>query len=527
MNSDLIKLIAYGDWMKFKLKGIIKLSKEVPEAEKDIEEFLKEAEKDILRRGVPDGQEREASHIKSWKLMGDTLKLEMESGRRVRAHDGLLRLKKPLGQLLGPRYRVGVRGVNVEDYTLEMDARGVSEIPGLRELPFVEDADISEGTIRVRFQPLDESELRKHVVDRVVKHALSLVESSQDLTTRVTRATPGEIVARSEKREFFFDGDPTEEAMRLGWVKKFPGRGQWFYGPQITALHRALEEFLIERIVKPLGFVECLFPKLIPLDVMNKMRYLEGLPEGMYYCSAPSRDPETFEEFKNELIINREVPMDLLKRGLKDPGYVIAPAQCEPFYQFLSHEVVNVDDLPIKFFDRSGWTYRWEAGGAKGLDRVHEFQRIELVWLAAPRDTEEIRDRTVELSYDAADELELEWYTEVGDDPFYLEGRRVEERGIEFPDVPKYEMRLSLPGQEKGVAVVSANVHGTHFIEGFSIREARNMNIWTGCTGIGLSRWIYGFLAQKGFDTEKWPEFIRKRVEGVEAPRIITWPGKD
>ncbi|WP_370004513.1 serine--tRNA ligase [Methanothermobacter sp. KEPCO 2] len=513
--------------MKFKLKGIIKLSKEVPEAEKDIEEFLKEAEKDILRRGVPDGQEREASHIKSWKLMGDTLKLEMESGRRVRAHDGLLRLKKPLGQLLGPRYRVGVRGVNVEDYTLEMDARGVSEIPGLRELPFVEDADISEGTIRVRFQPLDESELRKHVVDRVVKHALSLVESSQDLTTRVTRATPGEIVARSEKREFFFDGDPTEEAMRLGWVKKFPGRGQWFYGPQITALHRALEEFLIERIVKPLGFVECLFPKLIPLDVMNKMRYLEGLPEGMYYCSAPSRDPETFEEFKNELIINREVPMDLLKRGLKDPGYVIAPAQCEPFYQFLSHEVVNVDDLPIKFFDRSGWTYRWEAGGAKGLDRVHEFQRIELVWLAAPRDTEEIRDRTVELSYDAADELELEWYTEVGDDPFYLEGRRVEERGIEFPDVPKYEMRLSLPGQEKGVAVVSANVHGTHFIEGFSIREARNMNIWTGCTGIGLSRWIYGFLAQKGFDTEKWPEFIRERVEGVEAPRIITWPGKD
>ncbi|ADL59084.1 serine--tRNA ligase [Methanothermobacter marburgensis] len=513
--------------MKFKLKGIIKLSKEVPEAEKDIEEFLKEAEKDILRRGVPEGQEKEASHVKSWELTGDTLKLEMESGRRVRAHDGLLRLKKPLGQLLGPRYRVGVRGVKVEDYTLEMDAPGVSEIPGLRELPFVEDADISQGIIRVRFQPLDESELRKHVVDRVVKHALSLVESSQDLTTRVTRATPGEIVARSEKREFFFDGDPTEEAMRLGWVKKFPGRGQWFYGPQITALHRALEEFLIERIVKPLGFVECLFPKLIPLDVMNRMRYLEGLPEGMYYCSAPSRDPQTFEEFKNELIINREVPMDLLKRGLKDPGYVIAPAQCEPFYQFLSHEVVNLDDLPIKFFDRSGWTYRWEAGGAKGLDRVHEFQRIELVWLASPRDTEEIRDRTVELSYDAADELELEWYTEVGDDPFYLEGRRVEERGIEFPDVPKYEMRLSLPGQEKGVAVVSANVHGTHFIEGFSIREARNMNIWTGCTGIGLSRWIYGFLAQKGFDTEKWPEFIRERVDGVEAPRIVTWPGKD
>lgn len=513
--------------MKFKLKGIIKLSKEVPGIEDDLEKFFTEAESDILRRGVPEGQEHEAAHIKSWRLEGDTLHIEMESGRRVRAHDGLLRLKKPLGQLLGPKYRVGVRGISVTDYTMEMKAPGVSGIPGLAELPFVEDAAITDGTIMVRFQPLEESDLRKHVVDRVVKHARTLVESSDDLTVQVTRATPGEIIARSKKREFLFEGDPTEEAMRLGWVKKFPGRGQWFYGPKITALHRALEEFLIERIVKPLGFVECLFPKLIPLDIMNRMRYLEGLPEGMYYCSAPSRDPETFEEFKNELIINREVPMDLLKRGIKDPGYVIAPAQCEPFYQFLSHEVVSAEDLPIKFFDRSGWTYRWEAGGAKGLDRVHEFQRVELVWLAEPGETEEIRDRTVELSHDAADELELEWYTEVGDDPFYLEGRKVEERGIEFPDVPKYEMRLSLPGREKGVAVVSANVHGTHFIEGFSIREARNLNIWTGCTGIGLSRWIYGFLAQKGFETGNWPDFIGERVEGVENPRIITWPRQD
>ncbi len=519
--------------MKFRLKGMIKLSREVPEAEEDLERFFKEAEEDILRRGVPGGQEEEASHVKSWKLEGDRIIIEMESGRRVRAHDGLMRLKKPLGQLLGPGYRAGVRGMNVEDYTLEMDAPGVSEIPGLGELPFVEEAMVADGKIRVKFSPLGESELRRHVVDRVVKHALNLVESSageaegtetEDLTVKVTKATPGEVVARSREREFLFHGEPTEEAVRLGWVKKFPGRGQWFYGPQITALHRVLEDILMEGIVKPLGFVECLFPKLIPLDVMNRMRYLEGLPEGMYYCCAPRRDPETFERFKNELVINREVPMELLKKGIKDPGYVIAPAQCEPFYQFLSHEVVSAEDLPIKFFDRSGWTYRWEAGGAKGLDRVHEFQRIELVWLGTPGQTEEIRDRTVELSHELADELELEWYTEVGDDPFYLEGRRVEERGIEFPDVPKYEMRLSLPGRDKGVAVVSANVHGTHFIEGFSIREARNRKIWTGCTGIGLSRWIYGFLAQKGFDTERWPEAVRKRMERVEVPRILTWP---
>ncbi|MGZ7119835.1 MAG: aminoacyl--tRNA ligase-related protein, partial [Methanobacterium sp.] len=181
-------------------------------------------------------------------------------------------------------------------------------------------------------------------------------------------------------------------------------------------------------------------------------------------------------------------------------------------------------DLPIKFYDRSGWTYRWEAGGAKGLDRVHEFQRIELVWLGTPEQTEKLRDETVEISHELANEMELDWYTEVGDDPFYLEGRKVEERGIEFPDIPKKEMRLNVPGQEKGVAVVSANIHGTHFVEGFSVKETHNHRIWTGCTGIGLTRWVFGFLAQKGFDSENWPEDVKERFKGGKVPKLLTWP---
>ena len=267
-----------------------------------------------------------------------------------------------------------------------------------------------------------------------------------------------------------------------------------------------------------------MWPKLIPIPVMNKMRYLEGLPEGMYYCSAPRRDPELFEKFKNELTITKEVPIHRLKEGLKDPSYVLAPAQCEPFYEFFSHEVVDEKDLPISLFDRSGWTYRWEAGGAKGLDRVHEFQRVELVWLGHPEQVEKIRDATLEISQELADQMELEWYTEVGDDPFYLEGRKSEDRGIEFPDVPKYEMRLVVPGADKGVAAVSANVHGTHFTEGFSIKEAHQKTLWTGCTGIGITRWLFGFLAQKGFDKENWPIDVKKRVEKVRVPKMVTWP---
>jgi seryl-tRNA synthetase len=552
--------------MKFTLEGEIIFSKDAEEARKDVENFLKQANQDLFLKGIPEDQMDDASKVVDFKLEKNILKLKIVSGRRGRAHDALLRIKKPLTQLLGPKYHIGVRKITVKEYEIQIPLQKESEldettgiieidkidagamikidvgamiIDKILDMPYVSDSEIIGDKLIIKFEELNESKLRKHVVDRVLKFiqestpepgssdietTLEVTHPSDVLTKQVTKIEPGTITAQSKSHKFFFEGDPTEEAAKLGWVKKFPGKGQWFYGPQLIALQRAIEEIFLEQLIGKLDFVECMWPKLIPIPVMNKMRYLEGLPEGMYYCSAPRRDPEVFEKFKQELVINKEVPIKLLKEGLKDPSYVLAPAQCEPFYEFFSHEVVDESELPIKFFDRSGWTYRWEAGGAKGLDRVHEFQRIELVWLGTPQQVEEIRDSTVEISHRLADEMELTWYTEIGDDPFYLEGRKVEERGIEFPDVPKYEMRLSIPGQKKGVAVVSANVHGTHFVEGFSIKEAHKHRIWTGCTGVGVSRWIFGFLAQKGFDKENWPDDVREKVGDVRVPKVLTWP---
>lgn len=517
--------------MKFILEGEVLLSKEADEALDDVESFVEEANQEIFLKGIPQDQKDDASHIEEWNLSGNILQLKIVSGRRGRAHDALLRIKKPLTQLLGPKYHIGVRKITVNNYIIEIPSTKMIDVA---QMPYVDEATFENGKMVIKFQKLEEGDLRKHVVDRVVKHVLAEAEnvsgdkSDEDaddiLTRQVTKIEPGTIVGRSPKFQTFFKGDPTEEAAKQGWVKKFPGKGQWFYGPKFIALQRAIEDIFMDVLVEKLEFFECMWPKLIPIPVMNKMRYLEGLPEGMYYCSAPRRDPEVFKKFKNELLIKKEVPIDRLKDGLKDPSYVLAPAQCEPFYEFFSHEVLDEKDLPIKLFDKSGWTYRWEAGGAKGLDRVHEFQRIELVWLGMPEQVEEIRDATLEISQELANQMELEWYTEVGDDPFYLEGRKVEERGIEFPDVPKYEMRVVVPGADKGVAAVSANVHGTHFTEGFSIKETHNHTIWTGCTGIGITRWLFGFLAQKGFDEANWPDMVRERVNSARTPKVLTWP---
>ncbi len=518
--------------LTFDLDGKIIFSKELDdEAKKAVEEILKNADS-IFLRGVPKGKEDEASKIKSYEFEGNTLKLKIVSGTYTRAHEGLIRLRKPLAEKLGRNFRIGVRGIEIDNYviTIETDEDKAKKLDGIK-VPECE-AKVEGNKIILAFKNIGESELKRNIIDRAIKFVkMELEKEEEDLTFKVCKIPPGTVVSEYKaKRKITFDKDPTDVAEKLGWVKKFPGRGQWFYTPPITALFRALEELIVEEVVKKIGFQECLFPKLIPLEIMYKMRYLEGLPEGMYYVCPPKREPELFKEFVNEMMIKKEIPIEKLKNLLREPSYVLAPAQCEPFYQFFEGEVIDVDK-PVMFFDRSGWTYRWEGGGARGLDRVNEFLRVECVWIGSPEFVEETRDKTLKYAEKLAQKLDLEYWVEVGDDPFYLEGRKKEDRGIEFPEVPKYEMRLWLPhikDERKGVAVTSANVHGTHFVEGFRIKDYKGRKVWTGCTGYGITRWVVGYLAQYGFDFDDWHPVIKKKIKKLpEVPQLITWPKKD
>ena len=148
-------------------------------------------------------------------------------------------------------------------------------------------------------------------------------------------------------------------------------------------VHQIMDGFfkiLMDEIVHKLGFIPFMLPKLIPLEVMKLMPgYFDSIPEGMYYVCPPPRDSEAFDRFKNLYRITREVSREELKRVVKEPNYVLDPSQCTPLWYFLSHEIVDISLLPFKFYDRSGWTYRWEGGGVEGLVRVQEFRRVELI----------------------------------------------------------------------------------------------------------------------------------------------------
>ncbi|RLF20881.1 MAG: serine--tRNA ligase [Thermoprotei archaeon] len=506
--------------MRFKLIGWLETTCQELEKHRDVlEDIIKRANEEVLIKGAKDVEE--AAKITNWSIKNNLVYVTIESGRRVRAHAAIKRLQKYMAQRLG-RMKIGVRRVHCEEYVVEVE-KPVERLEWLKHYDKVVGVEDLGDRVRIMLKDLSETELERGDVDRLVKLITpGLVTMKEALARKV-----GIIVRASQRKSMKFSEDPTEVALKLGWIARFPGRGQWYYLPPFTALLNAIKELVFEYVTRPLGFVELMLPKLIPLEIAFRARKLQGEPGGMYYVCAPRyREKEKYLPFRVKAEITNVLPMRELKDLLEDPGYILDPVQCLPFYQLYRGKVLRKEELPIKVVDVSGPTYRYEAGGARGIERVHEFWRIEHVWMGLRKQCIEIRDQVLDAMCNFVDKvLDLEWRVEFAGDTFYLaEDQRIDE-DVEIPEEPKFELQIYMPfkgprdSKEKDVwlACASFNLHGTHYTKNFSIKCASGEPLWTGCFGVGLTRMATAFLAQHGFNFDDWPEEVRRRVKHIKG----------
>lgn len=378
----------------------------------------------------------------------------------------------------------------------------------------------------LKFQNLTEAELAPGYIDRFVK-GLKPVEAAP------AQGVPyGHVLRTSKAKKSLFSEEVAAACEARGWLRRFPGRAQWVLLPPAARLLYTLKGLVVELVLEPLGFQEAMFPKLIAIDVMAKMPgYFEHLPEGMFYAASPPREPEKFREFKESAKLKKEIRRDILRGLLPEPEYVLAPAQCEPFYQLFSKEQVRVEDLPVKMFDASGWTYRSEGGGVEGLVRTTEFWRLESVWLGTPEQVVEARDAVTEKAYALAEKtLDLEARMVVGA-PFYAAPGAQDRVDIsESRSIPTKDLEVWLPyrgprERAEWLEIGAYTSARTKYVDSFHIKEARGRDIWTGCGGFGLTRWMAGFLAQKGPDADLWPAEVKKRYgKAMPGLKMVTWP---
>jgi seryl-tRNA synthetase len=512
---------------------IIRFSKDITNAENSIKNAIEEANNTILVKGISKGQENEAAKVTKWEIQNDILKLSIESGTLVRATTAALRLNKHLTNILGRELKIGSRKLKAESIQFsiqsqyELDEESTTRITAI---PNVLDAKYESGRISVKIDEMTEHDLKNNVPDRLVTRVKDILAKTGKPTTAAEELL---IVKQGTEKQVKFNKDPVQLALELGWVKEFPGKGQWIYTTPYTQLFEIIKTTLIEEVAQYLDFQPFMLPKLIPLEVMKKMPgYLDDIPEGMYYCFPPPRDPNAFNEFKEKMKITKEIPKETLKKSLKDPEYVLAPAQCEPFWQFYGKETLNQDDFPFKLYDASGWTYRWEGGGVEGMVRMHEFQRIELTYLGTPKQIVETRESILERCIHVADKiLDMEWRVNAAL-PFWARAGSAAIDIQQSENVPAYDLEMYLPyrgprDKAEWLEIASCFIHKLKFVDSFNIREAKNREIWTGCTGLGLTRWIAAFLATHGFEPDNWPEYVQKKFnKNYKLPTSLMWPQK-
>jgi len=260
-----------------------------------------------------------------------------------------------------------------------------------------------------------------------------------------------------------------------------------------------------------------IFPKLVPWEVWMKSGHAKGVyPEIYYVCTPKTRDAAYWEDIGDYFKVTGEVWVDEIRNRIDGPIGGLCYAQCPSFWPFLQGETLANDCLPIRIFDRSGTSHRYESGGIHGIERVDEFHRIEILWLGTAEQTVETADRL----HDAytrvfEDLLELEWRC-AKVTPWFMAQEGMIGAGESSCGcggrIGTTDYEALLPYSSSWLEFQNVSINGDKYPKGFNVKIQSGTDCWSGCSGIGLERWTAAFLAQKGLDIGNWPEKVAKLV---------------
>lgn len=504
----------------------IVLSKPLPdEAGDEIARAVESLNRDYLKRGTRDPTE--AAEIKSFRVEGDRIVFHLETGSKVRIDEASLRIKNYLAPILGKSYRIGVRELRLIEPRIYIEG----SVRVSLALPLIKRVYEENGRTIILLADMDESDIKKPIFLRLMR----LIEEKELRSRWGGKAEHWALLKRSDIKPIRFSEDPNKILEEIGWIKRV-SIGQWIYTPPITRLLNAIRRLFIDEVLKPLGFEEVVFPKMYPLEVGLKTGHLKGVINSMVFASLPKTyNISEFEPLIDYMTVMDEAPPEEVQKYVEPPSYFLCFAQCEPFYWFFEGEILDDDALPIKWFDMSGPSFRWEAGGIYGIERVIEFHRIEVVWLGKPEQVIDIRDKLMDRYEYLLDKvLDLEWRFAWVTPWFYEQSGVVEEKlemDINRPGTIDIEIWLPYRGEREDnkswLEVGNISIHGTKFTAPFRIKHNRDEVLWTGCSGFGSERWFISFLAQKGFNPDNWPKRFLEYVMAEPFPGsvlTVTYP---
>ena len=260
-----------------------------------------------------------------------------------------------------------------------------------------------------------------------------------------------------------------------------------------AALERALSAFMVDLATQEGGYLEVLPPFLVSPDSMFASGQLPKFADESFFIEKDSL----------YLIPTSEVPLVNLHRG----------------------EILDAADLPARYCAYTP-CFRREAGSygkdTRGMIRVHQFDKVELVWYAEP-----------EKSYDALETLtgDAERVLQALELPYQVISLCTGDLG--FASSKTYDLEVWLPSQNRYREISSCSN-----CEDFQARRAeiryrpeakgktRLVHTLNG-SGVAVGRTIVALLEnhQQADGTVTIPERLRPYMNGLERIEPLSRPG--
>ena len=188
---------------------------------------------------------------------------------------------------------------------------------------------------------------------------------------------------------------------------------------QVSRLHRALAQFMLDVHTQEHGYTELYLPYLVNADAMTGTGQLPKFGDDAF---------ATTDEQPRYLIPTAEVPMTNMVAG----------------------EIIDADRLPLKFTSHTP-CFRREAGSygqdTRGMIRQHQFEKVELVQITRPEDSEAALEELTGHAETILQKLGLPYRTVVlctGD--------------MGFSAAKTYDIEVWLPGQDSYREISSCSV---------------------------------------------------------------------
>jgi seryl-tRNA synthetase len=250
-----------------------------------------------------------------------------------------------------------------------------------------------------------------------------------------------EVRTWGEPRKLDFKAkDHLELASGLGLFSmekgsKITGAGFPVYFGAGAKLERALINFMIDLHVKKHGYTEVWAPAIVNRASMRGTGQIPKMEEDMYALAAGE--------------------------GEEKGAYFLIPTAEVPITNLMRDETIEEKDLPVKY---AGYTpcFRKEAGSygkdTRGLSRVHQFDKIEMVKFVKPEGSEKEMESLVKDAEEVLQALELPYRVVLlgsGD--------------MSFAAAKCYDLEVWAPATKKWFEVSSCSL--------FTDFQARRMNI--------------------------------------------------